>query len=368
MRTHIHALLGPAIVTGMALSLAVPASAQYSSDFEALNASGNGVLLTGQDGYYIPDGTDSVDFYAFTYNNNGIGLPKNPRGGAQFIAGSGPGSPTFARAQRDMTWGSGIWEVSVDVCCTYLGSGESQDNLGSFSLQPYPGSASYIQLFSWMDPTNPVAWRSTFNAYDENGNGYNGVSPGEGWQNLKIDHWYRLRTTLDFDQNRILQTSIADLSTGETTSTCFGTMYLEGGRNGSAQPTGFRFFAGGGVPDNVTAYDNIGIEPTGRSLWTCINGDCPGLVSISVSGATSRGDVALVAGLTGGQYVNPKPPCQGITIDINPPFLNGFPRVERASSDGKVFIAGDMPRNLCGRLYVQAVDLTTCNVSNAANK
>lgn len=368
MRTRTPTFLGFVIVSGLFFATAGPVVGQYSSGFEDLNASANGVVLTNQDGFYIPDGTDSIDFYAFTYNNNAIGLPKNPRGGAQFVAGRGPGAPTYARAQRDITWGTGLWEIQVDVCCTYLGSGESADYLGSFSVQPYPGSASYLQIFEWMDATNPVAWKSTFNAYDENGNGKNGISPGSNWENLKLNNWYRLRTTVDFDQNRILQTSIADLSTGKSYTTCFGTLYLEGGKNGGATPTGFRLFAGGGVPDNVVAYDNVSIEPSSAALWTCIGGDCPGLISISVSGATPRGDVALIAGLHSGQYTNPKPPCQGIVISLVPPFLNGFPRIEKANADGKVYITGEMPSNLCGRLYVQAVDLATCGVSNTANK
>jgi len=105
----------------LAASAALPASAQYASDFEGLNASPDGVILTGQDGFFIPAGTDSTDYFAYTYAMNAIGIPMNPQGGQQFVGGTGPGSPTFARAQRDISWGQGIWNVTYDVAATYLG-------------------------------------------------------------------------------------------------------------------------------------------------------------------------------------------------------------------------------------------------------
>lgn len=340
------------------------ASAQYSSNFEDLDASAGGTLLTGQDGYYIPDGTDSVDFYAYKYTGNTLGIPKNPLGGAQFVAGVGPGSPTFARAQRDIAWGTGIWEVTYDVCPTYLGTGESQDNLGSFSVQPYPGSASYIHLFSFMDPTNPVAWRTTFNLYDENGLGKNGVSPGPEWDNLQLDRWYRLQTIIDFNQNRIVELRITDMATRETSVSCQATWYLEGGSGGGLEPTGFRMFAGGGVTDNCVAWDNMSIQPAEGQFYLCADGDCPGYTIITISGATANGNVAVVASTKAGPFTNPNNPCIGITIDLSPPFLPGFPMTLKASAQGKIRLTGTVPKALCGKLLLQAVDLTTCTTSN----
>jgi len=70
--------LSAAAVTTVCLLTACVASADYISDFEGLNASADGVVLTGQDGYYLPPGVESVDFWAFTYAGNALGLPRIP--------------------------------------------------------------------------------------------------------------------------------------------------------------------------------------------------------------------------------------------------------------------------------------------------
>ena len=65
--------------------LATNAAAQYSSTFEGLSASAAGTVLTGQDGYYIPAGTTSVDFLAYTYAGNALGAPSNPGGAFSLV-------------------------------------------------------------------------------------------------------------------------------------------------------------------------------------------------------------------------------------------------------------------------------------------
>ena len=110
--------------TRLALVLGVAASAhaQYSSGFEGLTGSAAGSLLTGQDGYYIPAGTTSVDFNVHTYAGNPLGVPANPGGGTQFIGGNGPAGGAFARAQRDLTFGTGTWTAGYDICANFLGT------------------------------------------------------------------------------------------------------------------------------------------------------------------------------------------------------------------------------------------------------
>ncbi len=125
--------------------------AQYASDFEALNASPAGEVLTGQDGYYIPPGTSSVDYLAYTYAGNALGIPQNPCGGEQFVAGIGPAGGVFARAQRDINWGMGTttWTHTYDVLVIQTEGNPGTNNIGSYSLQAFPGTAGYIHLFSW---------------------------------------------------------------------------------------------------------------------------------------------------------------------------------------------------------------------------
>lgn len=350
-----------------ALFAVAPAHAQYTSDFENLNASAGGTILTGQDNFYLPSG---VDFNAYIYAGNTLGVVQNPAGGKQFVAGRGPGDGTnYARAQRDITWGTGFVEVQYDVAGLFLGSSVTVDNVGSFSVQPYPGSQDYIHLFSWVDPSNPTAFKGWYMSYDVNGVIHNapGISPGPAWDNLDVNHWYRFGTVLDFATNRIVYAWITDLHTGTSDGVTLTDWYMEGGAAGKPAPTGFRFFAGGGNgSDNVTAWDNMSSETVG--LLATLEGDCPGRVKLNIAGATPNGKVAIVAGLKPGQFTNPNPPCQGITLDLKPPFLPGFPKIVKVDGNGNLSVGGQLSANLCGKLLVQVVDLTTCEVSNIVKK
>jgi len=256
---------------GVGLAVCV-ANAQYQSDFEALDASPEGVILTGQDGYYIPPGTVSTDYLAFTYAGNVLGLPQNPYGGLQFVGGVNAGEGVYARAQRDMTYGdgTGVWTVTYDFAGTWLGTGASSQYLGSFSTQLYPGEATYIHLMSWVDELNPTSFNAWYYAYDEYGATMPlpGLSPGPEWDSLPLNHWYRSTTTFDLDINRIIEVGIEDLETGASASYEPSDWYLEGGAaGGSPPPSGLRFFTGGYDPiGNALGWDNINIVPEPASL------------------------------------------------------------------------------------------------------
>ena len=361
-------VLTSAFVGLAAASLAAaPTYAQYTSDFENLNASAEGTILTGQDGFFLPAG---VDFNAYTYAGNVLGVVQNPAGGKQFVAGRGPGDGTnYARAQRDITWGTGLVEVQYDVAGLFLGQGTTVDNVGSFSVQPYPGSQDYIHLFSWVDPNTPTAFKAWYMSYDVNGKIHNapGISPGPAWDNLDVNHWYRFGTVLDFATNRIVYAWITDLHTGMSDGVTLTDWYMEGGANGKPAPTGFRFFAGGGNgSDNAVAWDNMSSESV--DLLATLDGNCPGAVQLNISGATPNGKVAIVVGTKPGPFINPNPPCQGITLDLKPPFLPGFPKIIKANANGNISLRGKLAAALCGKVLVQAVDLTTCGVSNIVKK
>ncbi len=351
----------------VALLATTPAHAQYTSDFENLNASAGGTVLTGQDGFYLPAG---VDFNAYTYAGNVLGFVQNPVGGEQFVAGEGPGDGTnYARAQRDITWGAGYVELEYDVAGQFLGTGTTVDNVGSFSVQPYPGSQDYIHLFSWVDPNDPVAFKAWYMSYNVNGGIHNapGISPGVAWDNLDVNHWYRFGTVLDFATNRIVYAWVTDLHTGLSDGVVLTDWYMEGGAAGKPAPTGFRFFAGGGNgSDNALAWDNMSSESV--DFLATLDGSCPGAVRLNITGATPSGKVAIVVGTNGGEFTNPNPPCPGITIDLTPPFLTGFPKIVKADANGNLSLPGQLPANLCGKVLIQVVDLTTCGVSNIVKK
>ncbi len=251
------------------LGLAVcVANADYQSGFENVVGSPGGTVLTGQDGYYIPAGTDSVDFLVYTYQGNVLGLPQNPTGQDQFVAAEGPAGGFYGRAQRDILWPTDTATVGYDMAASYTGTPPSSDNVGSFSSQLYPGEATYIHLMSWSDSA-ALTFRALYLGYDAAGVAlpHPGASPGPEWENLPINYWYRFETTIDFAANQITGASITDLVTGVTTSAPLSGVYLEGGEaGGSPPPSGFRFFAGGGTAGNVTAWDNISIVPEPASL------------------------------------------------------------------------------------------------------
>ncbi len=254
---------GSCIAAVVAAALAAsPALAQYTSDFEGLTATPDGTILTGQDGYYLPV-TGSTDFEAYRYAGNSLRLPQNPTGGTRFIAGIGEAGGTFERAQRDMSFapGTGVWTAAFDIATTYTGTLPSAQNLGSFSLQDSNVAQSFIALARWTDPNMANAWNADYVRSDAAGVQITEAVPDPGFQNLAINHWYRWETDFDLSTNRIVQLRLTDLTTSTTVVHNPVDWYLFGGSAGRPTPTGFRFFAGGGVVGNTVAYDNPSITP-----------------------------------------------------------------------------------------------------------
>jgi len=261
MRISVKAATSLAFIGILALPLL--ASAQYTQDFEGLVGSPSGVILTGQDGYYLPNATGDTDFKVYTYSGNTLGIVQNPEGGAQFIAGTGPGDGlTYARAQRNVTFGFGVWDLWYDFCGIYTGAPPGTNNIGSFSMRQSTNTV-HINLFTWVDPNNPVAINSTYVYYDANNvqSPIPGTPPGPEWANMNPNHWYRCRTTVDMDQNLIIEVGIRDL-TGGTEAVYNPTgWYLYGGANPLNLPDAIRWFGGGGGPGNTTAWDNAVMQP-----------------------------------------------------------------------------------------------------------
>jgi hypothetical protein len=257
MRNNVS--VSAALVCIGVLALPLAATAQYSQDFEGLIAAPSGVILTGQDDYFLPNGPPGdADFMCYTYAGNSLGIVQNPQGGEQFIAGTGPGGgSTYARAQRDVTFGFGIWEIWYDFCAIYTGAPPGSNNIGSMSMRQ-AGNTVHINLLTWVDPNSPTAVNSTYVYYDANNvqSPTPGTPPGPEWTNLLPNHWYRARTVCDLDQNLIIQIGIRDLSGGSETLYNPTGWYLYGGASPTAQPDGIRWFGGGSGAGNTTAWDN----------------------------------------------------------------------------------------------------------------
>jgi hypothetical protein len=246
----------------LAIGLAASAEAQYSTDFEALTATAAGTPLAGQDGYFIPPVAGSIDFNAFTYAGNTLSIPANPTGGAQFIAGNGiAGGP--ARAQRNLTYGTGVWTAGYDICATFTGTLPATQNVGSFSLQNSTTERSFIALSRWTDVATATHWNADYVWADASGVALTEVVNDAAFQNLPINTWFRRETDYDLTTGAIVEVRITNLTTGVTVANQPVGRFLTGTLTALPAPTAFRFFAGGSGAGNVLAFDNPELGPVG---------------------------------------------------------------------------------------------------------
>jgi hypothetical protein len=264
------------LIAGLAtlwLVTARPAAAQLQTGFEAgdgYNASAAGTILTGQNGWVLPNNI-STDFSVFTYDSNTLGIPTNPNGGTQFIGAQALGNGEFARAQMSFDFSSANqWTVEYDIAAHFNDPLPAFDNLGSFSLQPAPGG-NFIALNVWADDmmdgngSQGMVWSTYYQFYDANGHALlNAYAPSSAWVGLAVDNWYHQSVTFDLSLNQIISASITDLTSGITTTVDLTNAnppwYI------LPNPSAVRFFVGGGTgnnPGNVMAFDNLSITPVG---------------------------------------------------------------------------------------------------------
>jgi hypothetical protein len=104
---------------------------------------------------------------------------------------------------------------------------------------------------------------------------------------------------------------------------------------------------------NEFVHDRLGIHLT-------ISGTCPGVVTLQVTNATPLAAVALFHG-PAGVTLQAGPRCHGKMLGIQSPVLG---QVITADAAGSFTWTAFAPPAACGRT-VQAVDLTTCQPSNA---
>lgn len=285
----------------LALSLVATAaaSADYVTDFESppFNASPAGVVLSGQDGWYMPVVTGSIPYNAMTYAGNAYGIPQNPEGGAQFATGRaiGGAANNFCRAQHDFDFStSQTWCFSFDFACNFNGIAPATHNLASFSLQPgattTPTNRIFIILNTFTGDLNvPTTWGSGYVVHNAAGTqvAQPGTYPGPEWQNLAFNTWYRQTTEVNMTENRITRVSITNLVTGATAAVEPVGWYLGGGATPTIPlATSFRVFTGGTTEGNIAAWDNLSIVPT------CGGNECP--ADLDGSGNISLQDLAIL--------------------------------------------------------------------------
>lgn len=97
-----------------------------------------------------------------------------------------------------------------------------------------------------------------------------------------------------------------------------------------------------------------------------VEGECPGRMTLSIADATPNGEVAVVFGTHVDRHVLPPGAafCAGTTMAIAPPYGPGSPVVVTTDAEGAARFNIHVPEKACGVLYVQTIDLSTCEVSN----
>jgi len=274
--------------------------AQFSSAFEppSWSATPAGVVLEGQNGFYLPDGA-LLGARCYTYAGNTLGIQPNPTGGQQFVA-CRRGTADYARTQRDVATGEGCWLLELDFYVTYTGALPTQNYAGSVSLQPYPGEGSFVILFYWDDVSNAERFSVRALGFAEDGTiPLAGGIPVDapGFRGRAADRWYRLSLQWNRGLNRVVSLALCEVGQDEDAAARFSPQpgaydgyYLGGGAAGGAPPTAIRFFAGGGfvgdpVAGNTLAVDNVGVAPAGIP-------ECPG--DLDENGVTDLTDLAVL--------------------------------------------------------------------------
>lgn len=114
---------------------------------------------------------------------------------------------------------------------------------------------------------------------------------------------------------------------------------------------------------NAIALDNVAYtEGGGVSLR--VSGSCPGSMTFDASGATPGGAVAYIYAFGAGNVVIPSGPCAGTELGLNATAQLGG--TETANAAGEATLTTNVPAAACGRVFVQALDVSSCTPSNVS--
>ncbi len=89
-----------------------------------------------------------------------------------------------------------------------------------------------------------------------------------------------------------------------------------------------------------------------------VTGECPGKISLFVENATPHGQVGIIYGFRLGQFTVPHGQrCAGMQLGILNPVLA---RIIPADQRGMAITSATVAAQACGRAYLDAIDLSTC--------
>lgn len=122
-----------------------------------------------------------------------------------------------------------------------------------------------------------------------------------------------------------------------------------------------------GVIDYVCeVHEGLGMVGTinvlGDAPTLTINGACPGTITLSVTGGTPSGSIALISSASQGNSSVPAGSCAGTPLDLSSPSLLAIVPLD---ANGGFSIQRNVAAALCGR-FIQVLDLSSCQTSNVA--
>jgi len=154
-------------------------------------------------------------------------------------------------------------------------------------------------------------------------------------------------------------------------------VFTTSGRNSQGSPigNGNTFFQSDywGYPLPTAVSTLLGPGPWDFSIGVCgveafelsIDGECPGVMTAMLQGATPGGRVALIASAPGGcvgqTVIPPGLPCSGAILPIRGASLG---RILTADGEGRASLSGPVGAPACGRVCLVALDAATCEISN----
>lgn len=137
----------------------------------------------------------------------------------------------------------------------------------------------------------------------------------------------------------------------------------------SADPTAWvndgttDYYQAVGVSSSFNGLDVAHTGSMGGGPTLTISGTCPGPVTLTASNVTGGGNVAFLYAFGTGNFVIPGGfTCAGTQLGLNNSVQLGG--TSTADGSGVATFSANAPAQACGRVFLQAIDITTCTTTN----
>lgn len=235
-----------------------------------------------------------------------------------FLVAAALGTSSQAQAQTEtvtytldgVMFGTSGAQMTGTFTWTYQ-VGDFENGLGTFTDIYIPWYGSELSDLDWTIELDQIE-----------------VTMSQSWHGLGVDVMLRLSNDLNL-------TGPAHVDTSNST------YHIEQGNH----------------QGNVTA-GSIVPEP---GLGLALSGTCPNL-TFEVVDATPNGQVALLYAYQTGSFVIPQGmPCAGTTLGLGSSVALGT--MMTADPLGNITLSATIPAGACGAVYLQALDLSSCDTS-----